>query len=309
MRGIYVLLPVAIADTKRRLALIETTCSSLERSLVSCKGSLSPRVHLRVHLNGSGDAATASTEHAATEREMVDGAMTLARNIVRGAMTRDAEITWDSRPGKIHAVNLGLREARRLGYDLLLCVDDDLMLPRFAVSRILETMAAHPTAQAFTAYKAPLVTSQDTPFQRLYSYAFTTSFRHDIYPKRATGSFYGLRVSRAEDFPANCNEGDLLDRIPNAYAGVVVRSPFPRTRDEEVDRRMRLELACRAVRFPRLHHDPTFLDDIDRRFRLPDSVDKARYRRALALSRGIVAEAMERLKVLDPNNGHPALAS
>jgi hypothetical protein len=293
MGGIFVLLPVAVADTKSRSALIETTCKSLQHSLVASKGALPPRVYVRLHLNGSGDASAA--ESGATGTGIADDALAIARRILNSTMGGHAEVTADPRSGKTRAVNFGLREARRLGCDLLLCVDDDLVVPRLAVSRILEAMATHARAHALTAYKAPLLTSQATPFQRLYSYAFTTSFRHNIYPKRATGSFYGIRVNRIEEFPADCNEGDLLDRVPNAYAGVVVRSPFPKTRDEEVRRRIRLELACRAARFQRLHHDPAFLDDVDRCLILPDVVDKDRYRQALALSRGIVAEAMQRL--------------
>jgi hypothetical protein len=293
MSGLLVFLPVAVEDTTRRLALLKATCRTLNRSLILSKGTLPSRLHFQLHLNGVPEPR--GLHGSAVVVPALEAAVDAARLVASEAFG-DVRVTWDPTSGKTRAINLALKEARRLGCAFLLCVDDDIVVPPEAVGQALETAVAHPHLHAFTAYKAPLVSTHSTAFQRLYSYAFTTSFRHNIYPKRATGSFYCLNVNRISDFPSGCNEGDVLDRVPHVYTGAVVRSPFPPTRAEEVARRVRLELACRTAGYARLHHDPAFLEDVDRRLRLPTSVDKPRYRRALRLSRGIVAEAMQRLK-------------
>ena len=292
MSGLLVFLPVAVDDLTHRHALLRATWQSLELSLLASKSCLPSRIPFQFHINGVSEPRLEDAGNPAATSEL---ALSVVRNIAAGSIST-ARITFDSVPGKPRAISFALGEARRLGCNLLLCVDDDVVLPTSAVGRFLEAAAARPDVKAFTAYKAPLVDRQATPFQRLYSYAFTTSFKYNIYPKRATGSFYGLNTHRFDTFPPNCNEGHILDTVAHVHTGTVVRSPFPRTRAEEVARRMRLELACRAAGYPRLHHDPEFLDDVHRRLRLPRMIDATRYRRALGLSRGIVAEAMGRLR-------------
>lgn len=292
-------IPVAIEDIGRRPGLLKATCSTLAQALLSARGNLPSRVRIQLHLNG----VPAGDGEFRPSAEIVEPAGALAAT--RGVAAENlpgAHVTWSAASGKIPAVNFALREARRFGYDLLLCVDADLVLPRSAIARTLECAAAKPRLTAVTAYKAPLVTAQASAFQRLYSYAFEMSFRHGIYPKRSTGSFYCLHPDRIGEFTSRCNEGDVLERLSHAYSGVIVQSPFPPTRDAEVARRLRLESASRASGHTRLHHDPAFLDDVDRHFRFPAALDRALYRRALSLSRGIVAEASERMRY---ENGYP----
>lgn len=292
MSGLLIFLPISVEDATRRNGLLELTCRTLARSLDFARHALPGPAHVLFHLNGAaGEPLDRSASGIFVPNELA-----IVRSIASDAFGI-GRFTWDPIPGKTRAVNVALDEARSLGCRLLLCVDDDLLIPPTAVAQMLETAAAHPNAHSYTAYKAPLVGAAATPFQRLYSFAFTTSFVHGIYPKRPTGSFYCLNVNKFEDFPDHCNEGDLLACAPHVYSGVVVRSPFPASRDEEVARRVRLELASRAAGRTRLHHDPAYLEYVDKRFRLPAAVDAARYRRALSLSRGIVAEAMARTRV------------
>jgi|GEM_PF-4160258 hypothetical protein len=219
---------------------------------------------LHLHVNGPGRAET-------TER--------LLRSVPSDLSVL---LTSDPVPSKIASVHCGADLATRSCADALVVVDNDVILPSGAIDSLLLAFRASSTPVA-TATKAPLTGRWSTNFQVLYSYAVQVSFGYQLFPKRATGSFYVIDPSIVRSLlPEGCNEGDLLSKAGAIASGVTIKSEYARSFELEVARRVRHLEASSRFGFQRLHADPLFASDAMLQ-RLPDAVDRARFVASLEL--------------------------
>lgn len=163
--------------------------------------------------------------------------------------------------GKIPAMNAALTDARSLGCDALLCIDDDIYFDRWTLHQLVDTWRTQRFPDAVTARKAPYVPRDASAFQRLYSFAVALSFQFDLFPKRPTGSCYLVSPWAFPELPEGCNEGDFFALSDAIASRATVYSPYPSSFDAEVARRRRLSEAAASLSYLRAHSDPAFLTE------------------------------------------------
>ncbi|MEW5928945.1 MAG: hypothetical protein AB1941_15905 [Gemmatimonadota bacterium] len=154
-------------------------------------------------------------------------------------------------------------------------LDNDVWLPEHSLSSLLDAFRRSSAGLA-TCTKAPLVLPDASEFQRLYSYSVQQSFLHGLFPKRPSGSFYAISPVLGQGMPDRCNEGDLFVSMPHVESGVVIYSPYPRTKEEEIGRRARLTYDSLLHGSRRFHDHPEFFAEA-RDIALPPQTDRRRF--------------------------------
>lgn len=192
------------------------------------------------------------------------------------------------------AILCGAEVALESHSDALVVVDNDIVIPDGALESLLAAFRTS-TSGAACATKAPLTNPQSSPFQLLYSYAVQQSFRHNLFPKRGTGSFYAIDPALARFAISHSEIGDtaLLARIGANLSRVVVQSPYAGDIGAEVDRRVRHWIASRRNGYFRFHSDPNFADDA-MAIRIPSCVDGPRFHNSIRLWRRVHEAAAEK---------------
>lgn len=233
---------------------------SVTRAVAFCRGTVE-RLTLHVHSNG-------------TELPLY-GIGGLA---IPGAVRVD---THDPVGGKPRAIRFGAAYAEAWGADVVVVLDNDVWLPQHALKSLLIAFRRSSTGLA-TCTKAPLVPTDASEFQRLYSYSVQQSFLHGLLPRRPSASFYAISPALGRGIPDGCNEGDLFVSMPHAESGVVIFSPYPRTMDEEIRRRIRLTQGSALHGIRRFHDHLEFYAEA-RAIALPPQTDWSRFLASLSL--------------------------
>ncbi|MCC3655776.1 hypothetical protein LIX60_30820 [Streptomyces sp. S07_1.15] len=189
------------------------------------------------------------------------------------------------------AIRYGAEVALDSHSEILVVVDNDIVIPGDALESLVAAFRTSASGAA-CATKAPLTGFWSTPFQLLYSYAVQQSFCHDLFPKRGTGSFYAVDPAIAHSVMSYSEIGDtaMLARIGATLSSVVVQSPYADNIDAEIDRRARHWLASSRDGYFRFHADPNFADDA-MTIKIPNSVDRPRFRNSIRLWRRVHEEA------------------
>lgn len=191
-------------------------------------------------------------------------------------------ITASPLSGKILAIRHGADVAMEAGSDVLMVVDNDIFLPDGSVEILVNAFRAS-ASEAACATKAPIAADGSSTFQLLYSYAVQESFRHNLFPKRPTGSFYALNPAIVHTILSpGFAEGDLLSKIGANQSGLVVRSPYANDFRSEVNRRVRHSKNSEMNGFFRLHSGFYFASEA-LATQLPDAVSRARFSESIRL--------------------------
>ena len=262
---LYALIPVGTANLPKRLAALRVAAVTLRHAILAA----GPAIHdgiIHVLYNGRTPSYDCS----------------FITTALSGIHRMRFRITHTPIASKIAAVNRGLDEARSSKADLFLSVDDDVVIPPTAISRLTALHRKH-TAAGVTCAKAPFLHSRSTAFQRLYSYAVRASFHFNIVPKRPTGSFYCLDPSALQEFPSGCNEGDVLAQMGLPLSTLTIWSEYPRSMSLEIDRQRRLLYASRSIGYERFHDNRSFASSVLQLRQLPATIDPNRFRQSVNL--------------------------
>lgn len=257
---VYVLVPWSTTDTERE-RFFAPLISRVDGLVTQITGR---QPTLLVRVNGLGSRKVAATLQRSIPAH--------ARVLVSGSEHADKSdaVRWG---GQIAIENRG---------DMLLVVDNDLRVTPEAVHSIIAAYRASPNRLA-SALKRPLITAQSTDFQRTYAFAVDESFRWGMFPKRATGSFYALDPSCAEEIilPGHA-ESDLLAKAGALPSGAVVYSEHSADMEGEIRRRARHWQFAEGRSHARLHSHPAFLQEA-LALNLLGRVDPARFRTSVYL--------------------------
>lgn len=183
---------------------------------------------------------------------------------------------------KVAAIRHGADVALDAGSDVLVVVDNDVVLPDGSLDSLV-TAFRNSASESACATKAPLTGRGSSEFQLLYSYAVQESFRHGLFPKRPTGSFFAVSpaIVHAVLTPGFA-EGDVFSQIGAKQSGLVVRSPYAKDFRSEVRRRIRHWKTSENNGFSRLHSDPHFASEAIL-VQIPASVDRNRFAESIKL--------------------------
>ena len=201
---------------------------------------------------------------------------------------QDIHLTSSPEAGKLQGINAAIVEARKDGFNLFFCLDNDIVFSEHLIKEIIYKSLADTNSAAITLYKAPYVHATSNEFQRLYSFGIYHSLANNLYQKRPTGSFYCLNLFVFDSFPEGCNEGDYLDRIAIQRCIIPVYSEYPLTFELEIERRRKHLSASKSINYERLHLNKGYLLEQMKKPFLPNVIKTERYFDALALQFNLI---------------------
>jgi len=170
-------------------------------------------------------------------------------------------VSISTKADKIRTVNQGLSIARASAHDLLFVADDDIVFDSTTITRMIR-LHLQRNNKGIGCMKAPLVHDGSTDFQRVYSRSFEVSFDMELFPKRPTGSLYCVDPKLVSEFPQGSNDGDYLAVSGVPLSDIVIRSEFPLTLEEEIQRRVRLRRGSCLIGYVRPTDDIQLLNGI-----------------------------------------------